>query len=197
MPKKITNRHGDTVAHVSDNGRITNTHGDTTGYVDSHGRITDRHGDTVGYVDKNGRMTDKHGDTIGYHKDDGRLTDRYGDTSGYVKEDTSGCFLTSACVAYKGLPDDCEELTVLRQYRDYYLRGFKEGQNDVERYYQIAPVVVKAIEALPSSERSACYEHIFCVVSQCVSEIKHGSLGDAHSRYKDLVLTLRRDLALT
>lgn len=31
---------------------------------------------------------------------------------------SSGCYLTSACVNAKGLPDDCEELTVLRNFRD-------------------------------------------------------------------------------
>lgn len=33
-------------------------------------------------------------------------------------KESSGCFLTSACVKYKGLSDDCKELTELRQFRD-------------------------------------------------------------------------------
>lgn len=53
------------------------------------------------------------GDITGYIQDDGRLTDKYGDTTGYI--------LTTACVEYKGLSDDCEELTVLREFTDNYM----------------------------------------------------------------------------
>ena len=34
---------------------------------------------------------------------------------------TSGCFLTTATVKYMGKPDDCYELTVLRDFRDKYM----------------------------------------------------------------------------
>src|SRR6185295_8850185 len=32
------------------------------------------------------------------------------------------CFITTACAQAQGLPDDCEELTVLRGLRDDYIR---------------------------------------------------------------------------
>lgn len=35
---------------------------------------------------------------------------------------TSGCYLTSACTKARGLPDNCEELTILRKFRDEWLK---------------------------------------------------------------------------
>lgn len=35
---------------------------------------------------------------------------------------------TSACVAARGLPDDCEELTQLRCFRDEILMKTEEGR---------------------------------------------------------------------
>ena len=46
---------------------------------------------------------------------------------------TSTCFLTSACVAARGLPDDCAELTALRAFRDGYVRSQPEGESDKRR----------------------------------------------------------------
>lgn len=48
----------------------------------------------------------------------------YSDCPVYLDERTSssgGCFLTSACVKSKGLPDNCYELTRLRWFRDNIL----------------------------------------------------------------------------
>ena len=63
-----------------------------------------------------------------------------------------GCFLTSACVTAKGLPDDCEELQTLRQYRDHYLRNTPDGDKEIEEYYRLAPEIVKAVNARPNAD---------------------------------------------
>lgn len=39
----------------------------------------------------------------------------------YKSGNSSGCYLTSACIFAKGLKDDCHELTTLRQFRDQWL----------------------------------------------------------------------------
>ena len=66
----------------------------------------------------------------------------YDDCPIYKGQETSGCFLTSACVEAKGLPDDCRELTVLRNFRDTYLKASADGQRDVCEYYHVAPMIV-------------------------------------------------------
>ena len=52
----------------------------------------------------------------------------YDDCPIYKGNDSGGCFLTSACTEARGLPDDCHELTVLRSFRDGYLRSQPEGE---------------------------------------------------------------------
>ena len=37
----------------------------------------------------------------------------------YYNGNSGGCFLTTACVTYRGLADDCYELNVLRNFRIY------------------------------------------------------------------------------
>lgn len=91
------------------------------------------------------------------------------------------CFLTSACVSHKGLPDNCEELTVLRHFRDSYMKSTPEGTQLVELYYRIAPEIVKKIEH--SQEKDALYEDIYCKVCTCVQLIQEGNLAKTQELY--------------
>ena len=59
----------------------------------------------------------------------------YSDCPIYKGNDTSGCFLTSACVEARGLPDDCYELRVLRNFRDSYLVKQDCGECEINHYY--------------------------------------------------------------
>lgn len=67
--------------------------------------------------------------------------------TGDPMKEPSGCFLTSACVEYLGLPDDCKELTTLRTIRDKVLKATGEGRGLVDEYYRIAPALVEKINA--------------------------------------------------
>ena len=58
----------------------------------------------------------------------------YDDCPIYKGNDSGGCFLTSACTEARGLPDDCHELTVLRAFRDGYLRSQPEGEAEIAEY---------------------------------------------------------------
>jgi hypothetical protein len=53
-----------------------------------------------------------------------------------------GCFITSACCAIIGLPDDCFELRTLRRYRDEVLAKTPDGHAQIARYYALAPQVL-------------------------------------------------------
>ena len=46
----------------------------------------------------------------------------------YKSGNSSGCYLTSACIFAKGLKDDCHELTTLRQFRDQWLAKTTKGK---------------------------------------------------------------------
>ena len=75
----------------------------------------------------------------------------YEDCPIYKGNDTSGCFLTSACVNAKGLPDDCYELTTLRKFRDEYLSKQECGECEIAHYYHVAPAIVERINASKNS----------------------------------------------
>ena len=100
-----------------------------------------------------------------------------------------GCYLSTACIAAKGLPDDCEELTVLRNYRDSYLLQREGGAKDIARYYKTAPAIVNSIDALPSSKEIwlDLYETL---VRPCVECIKQGKTEEVYEKYKSITLEL-------
>lgn len=56
------------------------------------------------------------------------------------------CFLTTAVVAWAGKANDGPELTLLRRFRDTYMRRLPEGPDIIRDYYTHAPRIVRAIE---------------------------------------------------
>ena len=98
---------------------------------------------------------------------------------------SSGCFLTTACVEYKGLADDCEELTKLRAFRDNYLKTTEEGKAVVEEYYRIAPQIVENIDK--SGKKDEIYEFIYQEVPKCIACIESGDNDGAVAVYRNMV----------
>ena len=103
------------------------------------------------------------------------------------KESSSGeCFLTSACMRYfqEEFDDNCYELRVLRWFRDNFV-----SKEDIEHYYEVAPIIVEAIDEEEKS--SIIYDYIYDnIVDYCVSQIEQGNYDKAYSRYKNSVLIL-------
>jgi hypothetical protein len=56
-----------------------------------------------------------------------------------------GCFITTACCAVIGLPDDCFELRTLRRYRDEVLAKTPDGHAQIARYYAEAPHILASL----------------------------------------------------
>lgn len=68
----------------------------------------------------------------------------YKDATG--KNNSGGCYLTSACMSAKGeeFSDDCYELSLLRGFRDSYVK--EKYPEDIAIYYEIAPKIVEKVE---------------------------------------------------
>ena len=98
------------------------------------------------------------------------------------------CFLTTACCRWYGLPDDCEELTLLRTYRDSHLRNSRFGVSAIERYYEIAPLITDAIDSDPNAE--SIYATIYGVIRACVAGIKSKDFESVFRNYLRMVLEL-------
>lgn len=103
---------------------------------------------------------------------------------------TDGCFLTTACVRSKNLPDNCDELETLRAFRDSFMMFTTQGRSEVKAYYKIAPALVEAINSLPDADE--IWNSLFDrVIVPAVDLIKHNKLDDAYKLYKNCVLQLQ------
>ncbi len=124
------------------------------------------------------------------------LYEKYCSTYGYsdcpiYKDDPSGggCYLTSACVEAMGLPDDCMELTTLRQFRDGWLTDQPGGKETIQTYYRVAPGIVEAIRA--ESDSKAEFQRIYDeMVCPCVKAIQEGRPQDAWELYEKMTRSL-------
>jgi TPR repeat protein len=106
-------------------------------------------------------------------------------------ENKSGCFITTAVCDSLKKPDDCEELTILRSYRDNWLRKQSDGDELVQEYYRIAPVIVENIDKEPNS--STIYLDILHdSIEPCIEDIKNGNNEQCKERYMQMVLNLKQ-----
>lgn len=104
---------------------------------------------------------------------------------------SGGCFLTTACVEHRLLPDDCEELTTLRNLRDQYMLQSAEGQDLVRQYYQGGPAIVAAINSCDNRNEIYDYMHREMILPS-VQLVKEGKLEEAAQHYSVFVTALQQ-----
>lgn len=100
-----------------------------------------------------------------------------------------GCFITTACIQAKGLPDDCMELTTLRAFRDQYIALKANGQEMIKVYYENAPSIVKAIGQRPDALE--IYKGLYEAICRCVNDVNEGKYKSAFQTYVNMVIRLR------
>ena len=153
---------------------------------------TDKYGrDHIDIYDSCPAENSNHGSIhINYDSDSGTgsITDT---TSGSKEITNTNCYLTSACMKYfqENFDDNCYELTVLRWFRDNFV--LKE---DIEHYYEVAPIIVESINKEEKSD--VIYNYVYDnIVDYCVEQIEQGNYDKAYNRYKNSVLTLEEQFA--
>jgi len=100
----------------------------------------------------------------------------------------SNCFVTTACVKYYGLKDDCYELETLRHYRDTYLLQSEKGKRIVSKYYQVAPSIVKSLEA--DKNNKELFAKIFLQIKAACNAIEQQDFEKATTIYKSAIAAL-------
>lgn len=105
-------------------------------------------------------------------------------------QDSGGCYLTTACVEAKGLPDDCEELTILRNFRDHWLKKQSGGAEEIAEYYATAPQIVAEVNKRTDAREiwNGLYDSL---VAPCVQMIQRGEMEQARALYKKSALELK------
>lgn len=147
--------------------------------------------DTKGPVVKSGptrgqnRSRNKDGQWRSKRSDSGKSRDKGGKSSG-----KKGCFLTTAACEFRGLPDDCHELQVLRHLRDEVLMKTPEGASLVEDYYEIAPRLV------PLLDNPQVAEQVWTDIGRAVEQAENGHTSEAVSTYRAMVDSLQREVAM-
>lgn len=101
------------------------------------------------------------------------------------------CFLTTAIVRSLQLPDDCPQLLLLREFRDQILLNSRDGRDEVENYYAIAPRIVASIERRPDAGcvYRELYEHDLKPILRALRALDPVS---AHVQYRRMVVRLDR-----
>ena len=102
-----------------------------------------------------------------------------------------GCFLTTACCEYKGLPDDCYELQTMRKFRDGYLINQPYGEKVIKDYYAEAPGIVEAINNSP--DREAILEDTYNKILDVISRIESEKNDEAVILYMMLLHDLSKE----
>ena len=108
------------------------------------------------------------------------FSDSVGDQTSSIFDD---CFLTTAVCEFQGKPDNCYELTVLRNFRDTWLKeNFPE---DIDTYYAEAPAIVEKIKALPTS--AWIFDRMYSrYILPAIEHIEEGNHMAAYRIYKQL-----------
>lgn len=98
----------------------------------------------------------------------------------------STCFLTSACVFHKGLPDDCTELLVLRNLRETVMKPDPHFSQLIAEYSVIAPKMLINIDSAVNKDE--ILEIIYSnLVIPAVTLVEEGKNEEAISYYRDFV----------
>jgi len=100
------------------------------------------------------------------------------------------CFLTTACIRHKQLPDECEELQLLRGFRDNYMRSSAPGARMVEEYYQFGPKLVSAIEL--DKKKASTYAYIYDCIQKACDKIRLTENEGAQKIYTRMVHQLSK-----
>ncbi len=116
------------------------------------------------------------------------MTNRHMDCADY--QNASRCFITTAVCLSLGKPDNCEELSVMRSFRDDWLRNQPDGESLVADYYSTAPGIVKQIDQ--EADRKNIYKTIYeDYILPCINHAKAKDYAESKTIYISMVNSLK------
>lgn len=103
---------------------------------------------------------------------------------------SKGCYLSTACIEARNLPDDCHELQVLRKFRDGFVSETLEGRELVKEYYEIAPRIVEAVH--DTGYENEILTELYSEIKEIVSMIDRKKNSDAFRHYCEMTQRLKK-----
>jgi hypothetical protein len=105
--------------------------------------------------------------------------------------ESGGCFITTAVMLTLGKPDDCEELSAFRSFRDNWLMKQANGNQLINEYYEIAPSIVAKIDSQVNA--GEIYLRIWTKsLRVCFELIREGNNSEAYAQYEKMMKELRK-----
>lgn len=101
------------------------------------------------------------------------------------------CFLTTACVKHRQLPDNCEELQTLRRLRDQHMRKTGEGLQLITTYGTVGPRIVAAIRRCENEPEILEYMYQNMILPS-VALVQAGEHNKAITYYRSFVAALEK-----
>lgn len=109
---------------------------------------------------------------------------------------TKLCFVTTAVCTGLHKPQDCEEIALMKKYRDDYLFRQPDGEQTIQEYYNIAPTIVKRIAKEEKAEE--VYQYLWDhYISECVTMVQDGRLQECREKYEDMMTSLKKKYLIT
>jgi TPR repeat protein len=88
------------------------------------------------------------------------------------------CFITTAVCKSLGKPDNCQELMILKEFRDTFLIHEPDGPNFVRTYYAVAPGIVSLINS--ECDAGEIYQYLYDhYISKSCGLILNGNYSEA------------------
>lgn len=113
-------------------------------------------------------------------------------SGGFQKKYLGLCYITTAICSFEHKPDNCDELTAFRSFRDGYLRACTDGPDLIDEYYSKAPGIVLRIEM--SADRDTIYSDIRNrYLLPCYNMIKQGNLQGCKHHYTTMMHELEQE----
>lgn len=81
----------------------------------------------------------------------------YHSTTSDYSSSSSMCVITTAACQVLSRADDCDELQLLRWFRDTHLQDTAEDEAIVREYYRVGPLITSGISQTPDPHEMYCY----------------------------------------
>ncbi len=99
------------------------------------------------------------------------------------------CYITTAVCESLGKGDECEELNILRSFRDGYMAYVPGGVQMIQEYYDTAPRIVSIINTQPDSGK--LYRELYDnYILPCIDMIKNDKMKECMAHYCAMVKNL-------
>ncbi|MCD4666553.1 hypothetical protein K8R47_01965 [archaeon] len=107
-------------------------------------------------------------------------------------QDREGCFLTTACAESQGLPSNCDELEIMRDFRDQFVRELPNGEGLIKLYYQISPRLINLVKESDPNPQKIFNQFFHEEITPCADLVKKGESEVAFDRYIHFVEKVAR-----